>query len=154
MKGLSRLLPFVAAVAAVACAEQGTLEPRREGVLAASTKAASQITVMTRNMYVGADVDPVVIATVALVGYTNAGKTTLFNALTGEDARASNALFVTLDPLVRRVKLPDQRQLLVSGEQLVRVPPKLMAPERRAGRTRGKSDPIDALAVHFGIGSM
>ena len=62
MKGLSRLLPFVAAVAAVACAEQGTLEPRREGVLAASTKAASQITVMTRNMYVGADVDPVLNA--------------------------------------------------------------------------------------------
>ena len=40
-----------------------------------------------------------------------------------------------------------ERQLLVSGEQLVRVPPKLMAPERRAGRARGKSDPIDALAV-------
>ncbi|HSL23353.1 MAG TPA: GTPase HflX [Vicinamibacterales bacterium] len=54
------------------------------------------------------------VPTVALVGYTNAGKTTLFNALTGEDARASNALFVTLDPLVRRVKLPDQRQLLIS----------------------------------------
>ena len=33
------------------------------------------------------------------------------------------------------------------GEELVRVPPKLMAPERRAGRARGKSDPIDALAV-------
>jgi GTP-binding protein HflX len=54
------------------------------------------------------------VATVALVGYTNAGKTTLFNALTGEEARASNALFVTLDPLVRRVKLPDRRQLLLS----------------------------------------
>ncbi|MGE5816222.1 MAG: GTPase HflX, partial [Acidobacteriota bacterium] len=54
------------------------------------------------------------VPTVALVGYTNAGKTTLFNALTGEEARASNALFVTLDPLVRRVKLADQRQLLVS----------------------------------------
>jgi transposase len=35
----------------------------------------------------------------------------------------------------------------VAGESLVRVPPKLMAPERRAGRARGKSDPIDALAV-------
>jgi len=54
------------------------------------------------------------VPTVALVGYTNAGKTTLFNALTGGDARASNALFVTLDALVRRVKLPDQRQLLLS----------------------------------------
>jgi GTP-binding protein HflX len=54
------------------------------------------------------------VPTVALVGYTNAGKTTLFNALTGGDAVASNALFVTLDPLVRRVKLPDRRELLVS----------------------------------------
>ena len=54
------------------------------------------------------------VPTVALVGYTNAGKTTLFNSLTGDDAVASNALFVTLDPLVRRVKLPDRRELLVS----------------------------------------
>jgi len=54
------------------------------------------------------------VPTVALVGYTNAGKTTLFNALTGDQAVASNALFVTLDPLVRRVKLPDRRELLVS----------------------------------------
>ena len=54
------------------------------------------------------------VPTVALVGYTNAGKTTLFNLLTGDDAVASNALFVTLDPLVRRVKLPDRRELLVS----------------------------------------
>jgi transposase len=39
-----------------------------------------------------------------------------------------------------------ERQLLSVGEELVRVPPKLTVPERRAGRTRGKSDPIDALA--------
>src|SRR5438128_2790356 len=39
------------------------------------------------------------------------------------------------------------RQLRAAGEGLVRVPPKLTVPERRAGRTRGKSDPIDALAV-------
>jgi GTP-binding protein HflX len=52
--------------------------------------------------------------TVALVGYTNAGKTTLFNRLTRADAEASNALFVTLDPLVRRVTLADRRQLLLS----------------------------------------
>jgi GTP-binding protein HflX len=54
------------------------------------------------------------VPTVALVGYTNAGKTTLFNGLTGGDAAASDALFVTLDPLVRRVRLPDRRELLVS----------------------------------------
>jgi transposase len=40
-----------------------------------------------------------------------------------------------------------ERQLLSRGEELVRVPPKLTVPERRAGRTRGKSDPIDALAI-------
>jgi GTP-binding protein HflX len=54
------------------------------------------------------------VPTVALVGYTNAGKTTLFNLLTREKAPTSNALFVTLDPLVRRVRLPDRRELLVS----------------------------------------
>jgi GTPase len=54
------------------------------------------------------------VPTVALVGYTNAGKTTLFNLLTREGAEATDALFVTLDPLVRRVRLPDRRELLVS----------------------------------------
>ncbi|MGE3276294.1 MAG: GTPase HflX [Vicinamibacterales bacterium] len=54
------------------------------------------------------------VPTVALVGYTNAGKTTLFNRLTAADAVASDALFVTLDPLVRRARLADRRELLVS----------------------------------------
>jgi len=54
------------------------------------------------------------VPTVALVGYTNAGKTTLFNVLTRANAEASDALFVTLDPLVRQVRLPDSRELLVS----------------------------------------
>ena len=54
------------------------------------------------------------VPTVALVGYTNAGKTTLFNVMTRADAEASDALFVTLDPLVRQVRLPDSRELLVS----------------------------------------
>jgi len=54
------------------------------------------------------------VPTVALVGYTNAGKTTLFNRLTNEQAVASDALFVTLDPLLRRARLPDSRELLVS----------------------------------------
>jgi GTPase len=54
------------------------------------------------------------VPTVALVGYTNAGKTTLFNVLTRAHAQTSDALFVTLDPLVRQVRLPDSRELLVS----------------------------------------
>ena len=69
------------------------------------------------------------VPTVALVGYTNAGKTTLFNALTGDEAVASDALFVTLDPLVRRVKLPDRRELLVSDTVgfIERLPHSLVA---------------------------
>jgi len=54
------------------------------------------------------------LSMVALVGYTNAGKTTMFNLLTREAADAQDALFVTLDPLVRRVRLPDRRDLLIS----------------------------------------
>jgi GTPase len=56
----------------------------------------------------------VAVPTMALVGYTNAGKTTLFNRLTDANAVVSDALFVTLDPLVRRVKLHDRRELLIS----------------------------------------
>jgi GTPase len=69
------------------------------------------------------------VPTVALVGYTNAGKTTLFNRLTDETAVASDALFVTLDPLVRRVRLPDNRELLVSDTVgfLDRLPHALVA---------------------------
>jgi GTP-binding protein HflX len=69
------------------------------------------------------------VPTVALVGYTNAGKTTLFNLLTGGEAVASDALFVTLDPLVRRVKLPDRRELLVSDTVgfIERLPHSLVA---------------------------
>jgi GTP-binding protein HflX len=69
------------------------------------------------------------VPTVALVGYTNAGKTTLFNLLTGDEAVASDALFVTLDPLVRKVKLPDRRELLVSDTVgfIERLPHSLVA---------------------------
>ena len=69
------------------------------------------------------------VPTVALVGYTNAGKTTLFNQLTGGEGVASDALFVTLDPLVRKVKLPDRRELLVSDTVgfIERLPHSLVA---------------------------
>jgi GTP-binding protein HflX len=46
------------------------------------------------------------VPTVALVGYTNAGKSTLFNALTGSDTYVADQLFATLDPTVRRIVLP------------------------------------------------
>jgi GTP-binding protein HflX len=45
------------------------------------------------------------VPTVALVGYTNAGKSTLFNSLTGADSYVANQLFATLDPTVRRIEL-------------------------------------------------
>jgi GTP-binding protein HflX len=68
-------------------------------------------------------------ATVALVGYTNAGKTTLFNALTRGTSAASDALFVTLDPLVRRVKISGSRQILLSDTVgfIDRLPHQLVA---------------------------
>jgi len=54
------------------------------------------------------------VPTVALVGYTNAGKTTTFNLLTRAGPPPSGALFATLDPLVRPLKLPDRRRVLVA----------------------------------------
>jgi transposase len=47
----------------------------------------------------------------------------------------------------RHVSRGLERLLLEAGEQLVRVPPRLTAPERRRGRVRGKSDALDALAI-------
>ncbi|MCE2515630.1 MAG: GTPase HflX [Acidobacteria bacterium] len=54
------------------------------------------------------------IPTVSLVGYTNAGKSTLFNALTQSDTLASRQLFATLDPLLRRIRLPSKREVILS----------------------------------------
>ena len=54
------------------------------------------------------------VPTVALVGYSNAGKTTVFNLLTRGGPQPSAAVFATLDPLVRPMKLPDARRLLVA----------------------------------------
>ena len=54
------------------------------------------------------------VPVVALVGYTNAGKSTLLNALSGSDIYAADRLFATLDPTTRRVKLPGGREVLVT----------------------------------------
>lgn len=51
---------------------------------------------------------------VALVGYTNAGKSTLLNALSGSDIYVADQLFATLDPTTRRIKLPGGREVLVT----------------------------------------
>jgi len=54
------------------------------------------------------------LQTAAIVGYTNAGKSTLLNALTGASVRAEHKLFATLDPTTRRLDLPTGRQLLLT----------------------------------------
>ncbi|MGH9494173.1 MAG: GTPase HflX [Candidatus Sulfotelmatobacter sp.] len=54
------------------------------------------------------------VATVALVGYTNAGKSTLFNALTRAGVLSSSRMFATLDPTIRAVVLPSKRKVLLS----------------------------------------
>ena len=54
------------------------------------------------------------VPTVALVGYTNAGKSTLFNALTGSATYVADQLFATLDPTVRRVELADVGEVVLA----------------------------------------
>lgn len=54
------------------------------------------------------------LGTVALVGYTNAGKSTLFNALSRAEVLVSSRMFATLDPTIRGLRLPSNRRVLVS----------------------------------------
>jgi GTP-binding protein HflX len=58
--------------------------------------------------------ESVPVETVALVGYTNAGKSTLFNALTKAGVLASARMFATLDPTLRSITLPSKRKVLLS----------------------------------------
>jgi GTPase len=54
------------------------------------------------------------LGTIALVGYTNAGKSTLFNALSRAEVLVSSRMFATLDPTIRALRLPSNRRVLVS----------------------------------------
>ncbi len=58
--------------------------------------------------------EAVPVPTVALVGYTNAGKSTLFNTLTGAQVFSSARMFATLDPKLRAIELPSRRKVLLS----------------------------------------
>ena len=58
--------------------------------------------------------EAVPVPTVALVGYTNAGKSTLFNCLTGAHVLQSSKMFATLDPKLRAIELPSRRKVLLS----------------------------------------
>ncbi|NRB05732.1 MAG: GTPase HflX [Rhodobacteraceae bacterium] len=69
--------------------------------------------VKTRNLHRAARAK-VPYPIVALVGYTNAGKSTLFNRLTGAEVMAKDMLFATLDPTMRRVDLPDGPEIILS----------------------------------------
>jgi len=66
---------------------------------------------------------------IALVGYTNAGKSTLFNALTHAEVLTSPQMFATLDPTIRAVRLPSRRRVLLSDTVgfLRDLPPDLIA---------------------------
>lgn len=69
------------------------------------------------------------LGTVALVGYTNAGKSTLFNALSKAGVLVSSKMFATLDPTIRAVRLPSGRRVLLSDTVgfIRALPPALIA---------------------------
>jgi len=83
---------------------------------------------------------------VALVGYTNAGKSTLLNALSGADVFVEDKLFATLDPTTRRLKLPDQQTVLMTDTVgfIHKLPPTVVAAFRATLEELSEAD----LLVH------
>jgi len=69
------------------------------------------------------------IPIVAIIGYTNAGKSTLLNALSKADAFVEDKLFATLDPITRRLTLPNKQQVLISDTVgfIQKLPPTVIA---------------------------
>lgn len=69
------------------------------------------------------------VPTVSLVGYTNAGKSTLLNTLTNSNIYAKNQLFATLDPTMRQLNLPDKQQVILTDTVgfIQRLPHQLVA---------------------------
>ena len=68
------------------------------------------------------------LPTVSIVGYTNAGKSTLLNKLTGSAVRAEDKLFATLNPVSRRLRFPQEREIIITDTVgfIRKLPPELM----------------------------
>ena len=84
------------------------------------------------------------VPVLALVGYTNAGKSTLLNALSGSDIYAADQLFATLDPTTRRVRLPGGREVLVTDTVgfIQKLPTTLVAAFRATLEEIGDADVV------------
>src|SRR5438067_9717633 len=69
------------------------------------------------------------LPTISIVGYTNAGKSTLLNALTSSDVVAEQRMFATLDPTTRRLRLPREREVIINDTVgfIRNLPPALLA---------------------------
>ncbi len=95
------------------------------------------------------------IPVVSLVGYTNAGKSTLFNALTSAGTYASDQLFATLDPLLRRIELSSNREVILSDTVgfINKLPPTLVSAFRATLEEIAEADlllhVIDISNPHF-----